>query len=197
MVTGMPLLPGWLAVVLAAALGAVGLVHLRHAWAMRGERRWWHAGHMGMAAGMIVMCLLPQPGHAGLYWADVCLFGTLCLAAGAYAVASRRRDGRTGWLWAATMTDMAAMAYMALPAADRLTLLSYLLITYLCVEALLWAVIPSRPGPASPASLEPGRGPGPGVRTTLVVMSVSMAWMLIAMQEMYLAPGAPGAPMHM
>lgn len=183
MATGMPLLPGWLALVLTVALCAVWLLHLRHAWVMRGSRRWWHAGHMAMAAGMIAMCLLPQAQHARLYWAGVCAFGALGAGAGSFTVAIWRREGRPDWLWVAATADMGAMAYMSLPATDRAALLSYLFVAYLCVEALLWALVPS-PSLAR-------------VRVTPAVMSVSMAWMLIAMQAMNMTTGVPMAPMHM
>jgi hypothetical protein len=115
------------------------------------------------------------------------------------------------WLWVAATADMGAMAYMSLPAADRVALLSYLLVTYLCVEALLWALVPSpspRMGPAgrgmsplahgkSPAGRDGAVLSSAGVRVTLAVMSVSMAWMLIAMQAMNMTTGVPTAPMHM
>jgi hypothetical protein len=108
-----------------------------------------------------------------------------------------RREGRPDWLWGAATADMGAMAYMSLPAADRAALLSYLFVTYLCVEALLWALAPSPSPRMSPAGRDGAVLSSAGVRVTLAVMSVSMAWMLIAMQAMNMTTGVPAAPMHM
>jgi hypothetical protein len=44
------LLPGWLRGVWIVAACAVVVVHLRHVWVMSGQRRYWHVGHVLMAA---------------------------------------------------------------------------------------------------------------------------------------------------
>ncbi|OZM76552.1 DUF5134 domain-containing protein [Pseudonocardia sp. MH-G8] len=63
------LLPGWLRGVWIAAVCAVVVVHLRHVCVMSGQRRYWHVGHVLMAAGMAYMYLphsyQPIPGESG------------------------------------------------------------------------------------------------------------------------------------
>lgn len=197
MANGMALLPGWLTAAWVVVLCAAWLLHLWHARSMRGGPRWWHAGHMVMAAGMIAMYVLPQAHHPRLYWAGVCVFAALGAGSGTLAAAAWRRTGRPDWLWTAATADMAAMTYMSLPAADRAALPSYLLVTYLCVEALLWALVPSPSPRMRAAGHDRAASPSPGVRATLAVMSVSMAWMLVVMQSMHMTTGVPAAPMHM
>ncbi len=219
----MPLLPDWLRYVWAAALVVVLVLHLRHAESMRGEVRLWHVGHILMAAGMIAMYLLPQADHPHLYWGGVALYGALTLAAGAYAATAWSGAGAPSWPWLASTVDMAVMTYMSLPRDDRPAWITYVAIAYLLVETLLWLVA-TAPSAAPPSDLpeaaadertdgatatavrtrpsalarlnRPESDVTLGVRTTLAIMSLSMAWMLLAMQTMHMAGGvAPG--MHM
>lgn len=79
--TSMPLLPPWLAWIFVTALSVVVLLHLWHAWSMHGHPRLWHLSHILMGSGMIVMYLVPQMGHADLYWGGVVLYGTIAVMA--------------------------------------------------------------------------------------------------------------------
>lgn len=134
----MPLLPAWLVGLWIAALAVVVVLHLYHAVSMHGQPRIWHISHILMAAGMITMYALPQPGHADLYWGGVGFYGALTAVMAVTGARWWRRDRLLNWLWAATTVDMAAMTYMALPAADRPATISYLAIAYLAVEVVIW-----------------------------------------------------------
>lgn len=222
----MPLLPQWLRVVWAAALAVVLVLHVVHAVTMRGETRRWHVGHILMAAGMIAMYLLPQADFPDLYWGGVAVFGLLTISAGFFLVNAWMRTQRLSWVWLATTLDIAIMTYMSTPARQWAALLTYLVVAYLVVETLLWltARIPDSGGPAragAPAEQHtldsttshggvliltrpivalwhnrPESDVTTGVRLTLAVMSLSMAWMLIAMQNMQMS-GAMAPGMHM
>lgn len=138
MTTTMPLLPHWLKWLWVAALCVVVALHLWHVWSMSGRARWWHTGHVTMAAGMITMFLVPPAGHTSLYWAGVVLFGAATIAAGLGAAMLWHRDKLMNWLWAGATVDMLAMTYMTLPTHDRDETLTYLFVAYLAVEVVIW-----------------------------------------------------------
>lgn len=197
----MALLPGWLRAVWVTALCGVLVTHLRHAYVIAGQSRWWHVGHAVMATGMALMYLLPHMQHPGVYRVGVVLFGLLALAAAVKAVLLRRREGVFNPLWLMSSVDMFVMAYMSTHGL-RTAPLTWLLIAYLLVQAVAWAVgtwirIPvfaSRPRVGqdtdmADVSAVPVRirrlGLTPhstvAVRTTLAVMAASMAYMLAVM----------------
>lgn len=134
----MPLLPMWLRIGWAVALGAVVPVHLWHAWFRPGQARWWHAGHTVMALGMTVMYLLGRTAHPGLYRLGVLLFGTWTVALAVTAVVLRHREGALNWLWVAAAADMLAMTCMLLPA--HAVGVRVVFVLYLFGQALAWSL---------------------------------------------------------
>lgn len=189
-----PLLPGWLRAAWIVALCAVAIVHLRHIWVMRGQRRYWHVGHALMATGMAYMYLhhsahsLPNPGGAAVF----VVAATASIAA---AMAFRLRDGIFNPLWIFAAVEMAAMVYMFLPANTRSTLLSVVLAAYLAAIGLLWALgkwdghyhatqpHASDEHSASPvrlaAAADPPRQANMWLRASLATMTAGMAYMLL------------------
>lgn len=194
----MPLLPSWLRLAWTAVLCGVLVLHLVHAWAMPGQRRWWHAGHTVMAAGMVVMYLLP---HLTRQVPGAALFAVLTASSAGAAIVFRYREGVLNPLWVASAVDMLAMTYMLLPAAVRPAWLTGVFVTYLTVQVGMWALglwdrTPAfhRSGGAEPAVLDvppsnaaPTAVVGlrahstPTVRLSLAAMTASMAYMLVAM----------------
>jgi hypothetical protein len=218
----MPLMPSWSVAVAVVVLLAAGALHVSHARAARRFARWWHAAHVAMVFGMVVMFLVPMHGNAGLYGALAVVFGAVA-AAMASALARLRVSGVDRRVWAASMADQALMVYMLLPIAQRPAALTYLAVAYLVAAAAAWLVVPerftcmtpqrgipvrNRPAPLDSISRQarPGAavavlGPSSatttvaqrfsvrlvgnlttGVRLTLMVMALAMAWMLLAMQ---------------
>jgi hypothetical protein len=221
----MLLLPQWLRVFWTVILVVVLVLHLSHAVTMRADTRRWHIGHILMAVGMIAMYLLPQTDHPDLYRAGVLAFGLITVAAGFSLVRAWTRTRRLSWVWLATSLDMAIMTYMSTPADHFPAILTYLAAAYLLFEALLWlsARIPDPGAPTRPGASTEQQTPGTashgavltltrpiialwnnrpesdvttGVRLTLAVMSLSMTWMLVAMQNMQ-SSGALPPGMHM
>src|SRR6476661_1929603 len=164
--TSMPLLPDWLRVVWVVALGVVIVTHVWHAYCRPGQHRWWHAGHILMAAGMAVMYVPGSMTEPGLSRVGVVLFGGVALATAAVTVVLRRRESALNPLWVVAAVDMLVMAYMWLPAAIRPSLLDYALAAYLGCQLLAWAlwgrdhVIARPPVPAATAPMMAGAGPG-------------------------------------
>lgn len=136
----MPLLPDWLRVVWVVALGVVIGTHVWHAYCRPGQHRWWHADHIFMAAGMVVMYVPGSMTEPGLSRFGVVLFGGVALATAVATVVLRRREGALNPLWVVAAVDMLVMAYMWLPAAIRPSLLDYALAAYLGCQLLAWAL---------------------------------------------------------
>jgi hypothetical protein len=133
------ILPDWLAVLWTLAFIVILVVHARHVAQTEGERRWWHAGHVLMAFGMVFMFAPASLDHLdipGGLW-------PLLFANGAGAVVAwmlaRMLSGRAvNALWGALAFDLAAMAYMWSP-SGYVAPLTWLLVAYFAVQALLWA----------------------------------------------------------
>lgn len=198
-----PLLPMWLRIGWAVALGAVTLAHLWHAWARPGQARWWHAGHALMALGMTVMYLIDRTAHPGLSRLGAMLFGAWAAALAVTALAARHSDGVLDRLWVEAAADALAMTYMLAP--SHAAAVSLMLVVYLFCQALAWAlglwtrvVVPlpghaSEPTAASRTAAVTVASPaaagrvglsvhaGPAVRISLAVMAAAMAYMLAAM----------------
>lgn len=164
----MPLLPGWLRIVLVATLGLVLLLHAWHAVGLAGQHRWWHAGHTGMAAGMIVMYLFMM--IPAVSWALLVVFAVLTVAVAAASLWWWRREGVVNPLWVTAALDMLVMSYMSLPAVARPVVVTWLLVTWLGLQALawvfrLWGRLPlyrrGAPDPAAPFPPGPAAGGAP------------------------------------
>ncbi|MEU7401887.1 DUF5134 domain-containing protein [Streptomyces sp. NPDC044948] len=190
--TTMPLMPGWARALWAVALAGVVLVHVRHAWVLPGQRRWWHVGHTVMALGMAAMYLLPRMAHSGLYVAGVMLFTAVTVTEAAATVWHRRREGVLNPLWVSSTTDKLAMTYMLLSPAVRPAVLAYAFVVYAAGQALAWglalwdrAPVLRQPAPAAAsafgrpvARVGLGAHSTPVTRTSLAVMAAGMAYML-------------------
>ncbi|TQJ00964.1 DUF5134 domain-containing protein [Amycolatopsis cihanbeyliensis] len=190
-----PLLPEWLRIVLAAVLCGVAVLHVGHVLAMRGQRRWWHAGHTVMALGMAAMYLLPRMRNEGLYEAGLVLFALFTVAVVIGALLIRRNEGVLNPLWIAAGVDMVAMTYMLLPMSGRFAPVTYLFVGYLGCQAVAWvtglwgrvpvlrpvlAGAPDAPEAAAPAVALTAHS-APTVPPSLAVMAATMAYMLAAM----------------
>ena len=215
--TGNTWLPTWLRIVALAGYALVILVHLRHLRGSTSRCQAWHAGHLLMAFGMIVMFLpttsmiVPAPvGEA--------LFVGAAAAVGAVAAVEFARHRRTAAIWAVAVIDLAAMAYMF--AGASLDPLTWLLVGWFVLQSLCWAAgsfeqaprraddgprtavapgvgartdrlgeIGDRPGGAVATAERSIAGPAlqpatfsPGIRASLAVMALGMAYMLLAMR---------------
>lgn len=166
--TSVPLLPDWLRLVWVVTLGVVIVTHVWHAYCRPGQHRGWHAGHILMAAGMVVMYIPGAMAEPGLFRVGVVLFGGVAVAIAAATVVLRRREGALNPLWVVAAVDMLIMAYMWLPAAIRPAPLDYALAAYLGCQMLAWALgrwerDPVAARPPVPAATEPTMvraGPG-------------------------------------
>lgn len=166
---GMAFLPGWLRLVWVVALAVVVHVHLWHAAAMHGQQRWWHTGHVIMAAGMIAMYafMMSWPSVMDVTLAVFSVMSAMVIAT---TVLWWRREGVVNPVWVVAAVDMLVMVYMSLPAWSRPSLLTWLLLAYLGIEALfwtfrVWAWLPvyraSGPAPTAYSSAVAASG-GPG-----------------------------------
>ncbi len=136
----LPLMPAWSVAIAVIALLAAGALHVSHARSARRYARWWHAAHVSMAGGMVVMFLVPQQGAAGPYGALAAVFGAHAVA---LALATRRVSGVDKRVWAVAVLDQLLMAYMLLP-SGRPAALTYLAVVYLVTAAAAWLVVPER-----------------------------------------------------
>ncbi|WP_019813624.1 DUF5134 domain-containing protein [Saccharomonospora saliphila] len=199
-------LPPWARAAWALALCVVLALHLSHARVMSGRHRWWHLGHTAMAAGMVSMYALPRMGHEQLYRAGLVVFALLTLALLSAVLLLRRRDGGLDPLWVFSAADMLVMTCMLLPPARLAPVVEGVLVAYLAVQTVAWALglwerVPAFRAVArasvfatgartAPAGGVPGVGGAAAVptahsvvavRLTLAVMSAGMAFMLAAM----------------
>lgn len=190
------LLPDWLRIVWITALCAVAAVHLRHVWIMSGQRRYWHVGHVLMAAGMAYM-YLPHSAHLLPSSGGAAVFVVAASASIAAAIMFRLRDGALNPLWILATMEMAAMVYMFLPMSARSMLVSFVLAAYLAAIGLLWAlgrwdghyhaaqpsvVDGDSANPmllAAAAAAVPRRQAMPLLRVSLATMTAGMAYMLL------------------
>lgn len=122
----------------AALFALIVLVHGAHVVLMGGRHRQWHAGHVLMAVGMVVM-FLPTGGMLVPATVGVGVFG---LAAGLVVVTLavfRWRAAPLGTLWLASVIDLVAMAYMFAMMSTRVDWLSVLAAAWFAAQALGWA----------------------------------------------------------
>jgi len=114
-------------------------VHLRHLAVKGGRRRTWHAGHVLMALGMIVMFL--PTGHRMVVSSTLGVgffTGAAVLLAGALLVA-KARGTTLGPLWLLSVVDLAAMAFMFATMSTSVTWLSVLAAVWFVGQAFGWA----------------------------------------------------------
>lgn len=126
------------ATVWAVLFVLVAIVHVAHLAVMSGRHCLWHAVHVLMAVGMVVMF---WPGGVLLVPAAV-VVTVYSLAAGTLAVGlvvARLRRARLGPLWLANVVDLTAMAYMFAMPTTRLAWLSVLGAVWFAVQMLGWA----------------------------------------------------------
>jgi hypothetical protein len=136
----MPLLPQWLRVVWVVALCVVGVVHVGHAWARPGQRRWWHTGHIVMAGGMGLMYALPLMSHLVWRGAGLALFCLAAVTLVVVAVVLWRREGVVNPLWLFAGVDMLAMSYMLAPSWARSAWLTVVIVVYLVGQVAAWGL---------------------------------------------------------
>jgi len=181
----MTMLPGWVRLLWVIALAVVAVLHIRHAMPMTGQPRWWHGVHTAMAAGMLAMYATDPMRQSGL---DRVLFIAFVAITAGLAIATvviGRREGVGNPVWAASALDSAAMAYMSAimlwPKAFA-PLVSWIVIGYLILAALMWAfgLWARLPGARRPAAGLCGHQ-DLDVRLTLAVMAASMAYMTATM----------------
>lgn len=183
----MPLLPLWLQILWSAALLAVVVLHIWHAWHRPGQHRLWHGGHTIMAAGMIWMYLaMPTMGHPSQARAALVLFAVLTAALVVIALVWWRREHVLNPLWIASAADMLAMTYMLIPAMARPAALTWIVVAYLGLQALAWAIgawarlplyrpSPGEPGVSQPAPTTPVSEPPHAPHATVTAPAIQAA----------------------
>jgi hypothetical protein len=132
------ILPTWLAVIWALVFLTVFLVHLRHLFDTRGQRRLWHSGHVLMSIGMAFMFAPASIDHLNIptsFWQV--LFGAGTLVVVAWMVTEALERKAINALWVVMATDLAAMVYMWSPNGFRAPV-TWLLVGYFAVQSLLW-----------------------------------------------------------
>src|SRR5215469_12509288 len=99
------LLPSWLRMVWIAICAVILILHLRHAFSMRGQRRIWHSGHSLMALGMMYMFLpggiLALPTLAG-----VVVFALATAATAMWVVYALAHQQPLDFLWVVLLIDL-------------------------------------------------------------------------------------------
>ncbi|WP_216892942.1 DUF5134 domain-containing protein [Nocardia alni] len=179
------MLPEWVRLVWALVLVVVALLHIWHARSLLGQPRWWHAAHTAMAVGMVAMYAADPMGQIGLDRVLLAIFGALAVVLAVVTIAVGRREGVVNPLWVITGLDTAAMAYMSAVMLWPGTIVhagTWIVIGYLCVDALAWIFgvwerIPVLERP--PVGL---RGHDSlDIRISLAVMAAGMTYMLLAM----------------
>ena len=183
---GMHLMPTWLALVFSFALLMVIVAHVRHLIQTPGESRLWHAGHVLVGIGMVVMFAPAAVDHIAI----PALVWQLLFANAAGAVLAlllfRTLEGRaTNLLWLAAAADLAAMVYMWL--GQILPVLSWVLVGYSLAGCVFWLVGADRHVDGrSLAGRASGRVAslvcGADVRASLATMTFAMAYMFAAME---------------
>lgn len=131
------ILPVWLAVAWVLALLLVAGVHCRHLLCTRGQRRAWHCVHVTMALGMALMYAPASlAGPDDDPWRNA--FAAAAAAVLAWTVTRMATRRGTSALWLLAGADLAAMAYMWAAPVGGLTRLSWVLVAYFGLEAVLW-----------------------------------------------------------
>lgn len=191
------ILPAWLAVIWTLVFIAILVTHARHALESGGQRRFWHSGHVLMAAGMAFMFAPASIDHFDLptgFWQLVFANGSLAVLAWVLSRGAAR--SAINVLWLVIALDLAAMVYMWSPGSLQAPI-TWLLVAYFLAQGLLWGSDRMRSVDhltvwGSGASVTPGgaivmTAAEPLVcfrdlRASMLTMTVGMAYMLAAMQ---------------
>lgn len=182
---------GW-----AAASVLVVLVHVWHLRLITGRHRLWHAGHILMALGMLVM-FLPSLMATTPPLAGTLVFALAALALAGYLALLRRRGGGVGLVWLASVIDLAWMALMFGEMGGRvLTLLNLAGAGWFGAQAVGWIsgllgrVLDRHGLGTATAAAQPeerhhgivdGGAHDWSVRLSLTVMGLGMAYMFLAL----------------
>ena len=204
---GLNLLPVWMGVTWTAMFVLVAASHLRHMARTMGQRRAWHACHVLMAVGMAFMYAPAEIDPLTVpsaFWNPV--FAAAGVIAALWAIGGVGRVSTLIWLLSSI--DLAAMLYMwSGPRGASAAPVTWLLSAYLLGEALMWAfdlyrrldgltpvvswrLLASESGAAlSASSIRTGTASGSllaelDISASMVVMTIGMAYMLVAMQVM-------------
>jgi hypothetical protein len=194
---GTNILPDWLSVIWSLVFIAVIVLHARHVVETHRERRLWHAGHVLMAVGMLFMYAPPSIDHLGIgaaFWQIV--FANAAGAIVLAALAVTLNGVAVNRLWLVLAFDMAAMVYMWSP-NGWVTPITWLLVAYFGLQALLWAtnryrmldghgLLGSRldlnpDGTVTATAVAPLVCEG-DLRYSMCLMALGMAYMFAAMQ---------------
>ncbi len=133
------ILPTWLAVIWSLVFLAIAVVHARHVWETRGERRLWHSGHVLMAVGMLFMFAPPSLDHFGVpseFWQ--LLFANAAGAIVIWILIALTNGVAVNRLWLVLAFDLAAMTYMW-SSNGFVPVVTWILVGYFAIQALLWA----------------------------------------------------------
>lgn len=190
------IVPNWLAVVCTLAFLVILVVHARHAVQTHGQRRFWHTGHVLMAFGMAFMFAPASLDHfniPGGFWP--LLFANAAGVVVAWILFKTLYGQPVNGLWAVLAFDLAVMAYMWSP-SGYVAPITWLLVAYLGIEAVLWATNYYRR--LDEHVIIKGVGTNPNgtltvtavqplvcehdLRATMALMTAGMAYMLAAMQ---------------
>lgn len=193
-------IPTWLSVLALVGYAGVVLVHVHHARALRGPSRWWHAGHLLMALGMIDMFWPSSAGGAPVgETAGVVVFAVATACALGLLAWTAARGGH--WqLWVVSVADLAAMVYMFAMMSHSSAALTVLFVSWSVLGGLGWAsgdaerILGFHAADAHGADAEAEHTVhgGADLRATLAFMAVGTAYMLLAMQYGMPGHGMPG-----
>jgi hypothetical protein len=191
------ILPAWLAVIWTLLFIAILVTHVRHALASGGQRRFWHSGHVLMAAGMAFMFAPASINHFDVptgFWQLAFANGSLAVLAWLLSWWAVR--SAINVLWLVMALDQAAMVYMW-SAGSLQAPITWLLVAYFLAQGVLWGSDRMRSVDhktlwGSGASITPDgavvmTAAEPLVcfrdlRASMLTMTVGMAYMLAAMQ---------------
>ncbi len=191
------ILPNWLAVIWMLVFFLIIATHGRHVLESKGQRRWWHSGHVFMAIGMAVMF---APASVD-YFHIPTGFWSLAFANGAIAIllwmlVQAFTERGTNLLWLLIAFDLGAMAYMWSPSGFQAPI-TWLLVAYFAAQALLWGTdrmrdFDERTIFGGGMSVTPEGGLAASVaeplicfkdlRLSMAAMTIGMAYMFAAMQ---------------
>ena len=191
------ILPNWLSVIWTLLFLGVVVIHARHVAETHGERRAWHSGHVLMALGMLFMFAPGSLDHFNIpagFWQ--LLFANASGLVVAWMLVQYFSGRAISVLWVVLAFDLAAMVYMWSP-SGFVAPITWLLVAYFSVQALLWATdryrnLDGHAIVSGPGTLNPDGTISMSAATSLVcerdlrgsmfVMTLGMAYMLAAMQ---------------